>query len=388
MRSCFFVCRSEAWTLAERRLTPNHRKFPAMSAPVSLSHPASTSNRRVRAFHELPTPAELQAEHPLTPEQMAAVERDRQEIAEVFDGEDDRLVVVVGPCSIHGPVAAMDYANRLAPLARALSDDLKVVMRVYFEKPRTTVGWKGLINDPHLDQSFDIPGGLRLARKILTDVVNLGLPAACEFLEPNSPQYYADAVAWGAIGARTTESQVHRQLASGMSMPIGFKNGTDGNVQVAIDAVGAASKPHFFFGTSDDGAPSVVETDGNRHCHIILRGGTSGPNFEAASVSSAVETLGEDARLMIDASHANSGKDHVRQAEVARDIAAQVAAGNEHIAGIMLESFLVGGAQKLGDDPSELTYGQSITDKCMDFDVTVDLLAELASAVRARRAGR
>ncbi|WP_293770863.1 3-deoxy-7-phosphoheptulonate synthase [uncultured Corynebacterium sp.] len=361
-----------------------------MSAPVSLTQPASTSNRRVRAFHDLPSPEQLQAELPLNKAQAAKVEADRQDIADIFEGEDDRLVVVVGPCSIHDPVAALDYANRLAPLAKALEEDLKVVMRVYFEKPRTTVGWKGLINDPHLDQSYDVPAGLRMARTVLTDVVNLGLPAACEFLEPNSPQYYADAVAWGAIGARTTESQVHRQLASGMSMPIGFKNGTDGSVQVAIDAVAAASQPHFFFGTSDAGAPSVVETDGNRHCHVILRGGTSGPNYDAESVARVVATLGEDARLMIDASHANSGKDHVRQAEVVRDIAAQIAAGNEHIAGIMMESFLVGGAQKLPADGGldALVYGQSITDACMDIDVTVDVLAELAAAVRSRRAAR
>ncbi|MDN5784923.1 MAG: 3-deoxy-7-phosphoheptulonate synthase, partial [Corynebacterium casei] len=265
----------------------------------------------------------------------------------------------------------------------------KVVMRVYFEKPRTTVGWKGLINDPHLDQSFDIPSGLRTARKVLTDIVNLDLPAACEFLEPNSPQYYADAVAWGAIGARTTESQVHRQLASGMSMPIGFKNGTDGNVDVAIHAASSAASPHFFFGTSDDGQPSVVETAGNQHCHIILRGGSQGPNWDAESVAQATAKLGDNARLMIDASHANSGKDHLRQVEVTRGIVKQIANGNEHIAGIMMESFLEGGAQSLDAKGKDgLTYGQSITDACMDIDDTVDLLAELASAVRARRQAR
>ena len=286
-------------------------------------------------------------------------------------------------------MAAADYANRLAPLAQALDQDLKVVMRVYFEKPRTTIGWKGLINDPHLNESFDIPAGLQLARRVLIDVVNTGLPAACEFLEPNSPQYYADAVAWGAIGARTTESQVHRQLASGLSMPVGFKNGTDGSVQIAADAVAAASHSHYFFGTSDDGVPSVVETAGNEHCHVILRGGTTGPNFDAASVAAAVDMLGPTARLMIDASHANSGKDHVRQAEVARGIAKQIREGNDHIAGIMLESFLEAGAQKLVPGRAEdLVYGQSITDACRDFSVTVDLLEELAAAVRARRSAR
>lgn len=365
-----------------------------MSPQVSLTDAASTTNKRVRAFHDLPSPAEVQAKLPLTPEQATKVEKDRQEIADIFAGEDDRLVVVVGPCSIHDPEAALDYANRLAPLAQRLNEDLKVVMRVYFEKPRTTVGWKGLINDPHLNETYDINHGLELARKVLTDVVNLDLPTAVEFLEPNSPQYYADAVAWGAIGARTTESQVHRQLASGMSMPIGFKNGTDGSVQVAVDAAAAASQPHFFFGVSDEGAPAVVETAGNEHCHIILRGGTGGPNYDAGSVSRATGRLGEGKGLMIDASHANSGKDHVRQAEVARDVAAQIADGNAQIAGVMLESFLVAGAQKL--DPEKLkinggeglVYGQSVTDACMDMDTTVDLLAELAAAVRERRQSR
>ncbi|RNE48532.1 3-deoxy-7-phosphoheptulonate synthase [Corynebacterium alimapuense] len=365
-----------------------------MSTPVSLADSPSTSNRRVRAFHELPSPEQVQADLPLAPEQVAKVERDRQEIADIFAGDDDRLVVVVGPCSIHDPVAAADYANRLSPLARLLANDLKIVMRVYFEKPRTTVGWKGLINDPDLNATYDVHHGLQLARKVLTEIVNLDLPAACEFLEPNSPQYYADAVSWGAIGARTTESQVHRQLASGMSMPIGFKNGTDGNTQVALDAVSAAAKPHFFFGTSDQGRPSVVETAGNSNCHIILRGGTGGPNFDAASVAAAVEKLGERGqapRLMVDASHANSGKDHHRQAEVIADISAQVAAGDSAIAGVMMESFLVAGAQPL--DPKKLkvnggeglVYGQSVTDACMDFDTTTDLLADLAAAVRERR---
>lgn len=364
-----------------------------MTDPVSLQNAASTSNRRVVAFHDLPSPAEVLGRRPLSSSQSERVERDRQEIAEVFAGEDDRLVVVVGPCSIHDPDAALEYARRLAPLAARLERDLKIVMRVYFEKPRTTVGWKGLINDPHLDGSFDIRAGLEIARKVMVDVVDLGLPVGCEFLEPNSPQYYADAVAWGAIGARTTESQVHRQLASGLSMPIGFKNGTDGNVQVAIDAVGAAGHPHFFFGTSDEGRPSVVETAGNENCHIILRGGTSGPNFGAADVAAAAEAAARasggaasQARLMIDASHANSGKDHERQAEVARAIAQQVAGGEERIAGVMLESFFNAGNQKLDPDHLDgLVYGQSVTDKCMDFETTEALLEALATAVRSRR---
>lgn len=354
-----------------------------MSPQVSLSQSASTSNKRVRAFHDLPSPAHMQAEVPLSTELATQVEQDRQDIADIIQGEDDRLVVVVGPCSIHDPKAAHEYATRLAPLARELEGELKVVMRVYFEKPRTTIGWKGLINDPHLDGSHDIRHGLQLARQVLIDVVSQGLPTACEFLEPNSPQYYADAVAWGAIGARTTESQVHRQLASGMSMPIGFKNGTDGNIEVAMHAVSAASKEHFFFGTSDEGNPAVVETDGNANCHIILRGGSSGPNYDEASVGEAVDKLG-GAGLMIDASHANSGKDHVVQAEVTRDIARQVAAGNDKIFGVMMESFLVAGAQKL-EDPKLLTYGQSITDACMDFETTEELLRTLAQAVEQRR---
>ncbi|NLP39859.1 MAG: 3-deoxy-7-phosphoheptulonate synthase [Corynebacterium pollutisoli] len=357
----------------------------------TLTYP-STSNRRVVAFHDLPSPEELRARSPLTPEQEERVDRDRTEIADIFRGADDRLAVVVGPCSIHDREAALDYAHRLAPLADLLADDLKIIMRVYFEKPRTTIGWKGLINDPHLDGSYDINHGLELAREVLREVVNLRLPTAAEFLEPNSPQYWADLVAWGAIGARTTESQVHRQLASGLSMPIGFKNGTDGTIQVAMDAVSAASQPHFFFGTSDGGRPAVVQTAGNENCHVILRGGTSGPNADAASVQAIVDKLAERTdrpRLMIDASHANSGKDHVRQAEVARDVAKQIAEGNEHIAGVMLESFLVAGAQTLDQaSPGDLVYGQSVTDACMDIDTTVDLLSELAAAVRTRRAGQ
>lgn len=355
---------------------------------TTVTYP-STSNRRVVAFHDLPSPEELRASTPISHEQEVRVERDRAEIADIFRGRDDRLAVVVGPCSIHDPAAALDYANRLAPLASLLADDLKIIMRVYFEKPRTTVGWKGLINDPHLDGSYDIGHGLRLAREVLREVVNLNLPTAAEFLEPNSPQYWADMVAWGAIGARTTESQVHRQLASGLSMPIGFKNGTDGNIQVALDAVSAASQPHFFFGTSDGGRPAVVQTAGNDNCHVILRGGTSGPNAGAPEVARIVDKLRERTehpRLMIDASHANSGKDHVRQAEVTRDVAKQISDGNHHIAGVMMESFLVAGAQQL--DPARLdalTYGQSVTDACMDIDTTVDLLSELAAAVRTRR---
>ncbi len=350
---------------------------------IELDTPASTSNRRVSAFHAIPSPAQLRDELPLAPRLAAQVEADRAAVADVIAGRDQRLLVVVGPCSVHDPEAALDYARRLGPIADELADELLVVMRVYFEKPRTTVGWKGLINDPGMDESYDVPRGLRVARRLLLDILEIGLPVGCEFLEPTSPQYIADTVAWGAIGARTTESQVHRQLASGLSMPIGFKNATDGNVSVAIDGVQAAAARHVFFGTDDDGAAAVVETVGNDNCHVILRGGRGGPNFDAASVSAAVDKLvkaGLADSLMVDCSHANSGKDHVRQAEVAREIAARLAAGEKGISGVMLESFLVAGAQQPG--PGPLVYGQSVTDKCMDFGTTDSVLHDLAAALR------
>lgn len=359
-----------------------------MAPQTSVENPASTANRRVIRFHALPSPAELMAELPLGPERAAEVERARVKIAEIIANEDDRLLVVVGPCSVHDPDAALDYARRLKVTADALDDDLLVVMRVYFEKPRTTVGWKGLINDPRMDGTYHITEGLRIARKLLTDILDIGLPVGCEFLEPNSPQYIADAVAWGAIGARTTESQVHRQLASGLSMPIGFKNGTDGNVQVAVDSLVSAADPHVFFGMDDDGNGAVVETAGNANCHIILRGGTSGPNYGAEDVAGALDRLraaGRPASLMIDASHANSGKDEARQAEVVAEIAGRIAAGDDAIDGIMMESFLVAGAQKPGTGREGLTYGQSVTDACLPWETTDGLLRQLADAVRARR---
>ncbi|WP_448852164.1 3-deoxy-7-phosphoheptulonate synthase [Corynebacterium sp. 335C] len=362
-----------------------------MAPQTSLANPASTTNRRVARFHSLPTPAELMARLPLGPGHADAVERARTEIAEIIANEDDRLLVVVGPCSVHDPEAALDYARRLKAVADELSDDLLVVMRVYFEKPRTTVGWKGLINDPRMDGSFHITEGLGIARRLLTDVLEIGLPVGCEFLEPNSPQYISDAVAWGAIGARTTESQVHRQLASGLSMPIGFKNGTDGNIQVAVDSLVSASNPHVFFGMDDDGRGAVVETAGNNNCHIILRGGTGGPNYGEEHVAEAVgklEKAGMPASLMVDASHANSGKSEVRQAEVVAELADRIAAGDDVIDGVMMESFLVAGAQKADNGREGLTYGQSVTDACMSWETTDDLLRRLAEAVRRRRAAR
>jgi 3-deoxy-7-phosphoheptulonate synthase len=352
---------------------------PTMSIANHGVTAVDSSDRRIISLRELPAPNVIRAELPLTAARAEAVQQDRDDIAEILAGRDDRLLVVVGPCSVHDPIAALDYAHRLAPLAAEYAGRLKIVMRVYFEKPRTTVGWKGLINDPGMDGSFDVERGLRTARSLLLNIVELGLPVGCEFLEPTSPQYIADAVAWGAIGARTTESQIHRQLASGLSMPVGFKNGTDGNVEVAIDGVKAAAASQSFFGADNFGRVAVVETAGNPHCHVILRGGSSGPNCDAVSVFTTVARLrkaGLSERVMIDCSHANSGKDHVRQAEVAAEVTARIAAGERGIAGVMLESFLVAGAQS---DRGELVYGKSVTDQCMDFPTTTALLAGLAA---------
>ncbi len=344
----------------------------------------STSDRRITAFRAIPSPDSIRSELPLTARRALAVQADRDEIADILAGRDDRLIVVVGPCSVHDPIAALDYARRLAPLAQTYSDRLKIVMRVYFEKPRTTVGWKGLINDPGMDNTFDVERGLRTARSLLLDIIDLGLPVGCEFLEPTSPQYIADAVAWGAIGARTTESQVHRQLASGLSMPVGFKNGTDGNIQVAVDGVKAAAAQHVFFGVDDFGHGALVESAGNEDCHVILRGGTGGPNFDDESVRGALAVLAKaqlPQRVMIDCSHANSGKDHVRQAQVAEEIAetirvARLEGRDAGISGVMLESFLEPGAQST--DARPLTYGQSVTDKCMGWEASATVLAALA----------
>ncbi|MBB4930020.1 3-deoxy-7-phosphoheptulonate synthase [Lipingzhangella halophila] len=347
----------------------------------------STNDTRVDSYKPLVAPQDILAELPMGPERGALVEDARTEVKRVLDGDDDRLLVVVGPCSVHDPESAIEYAERLRDLMPSVSADLRIVMRVYFEKPRTTLGWKGLINDPALDDSFDVHRGLRTARKLLLDIDSLGIPAGTEFLDPITPQYIADAVAWGAIGARTTESQVHRQLSSGLSMPVGFKNGTDGDVQVAVDACGAGAASHTFFGVDPAGAGSVVVTKGNPDCHVILRGGRPGPNYDAASVNAALDTIegaGLPRRVMIDASHANSGKDHTRQPGVAETIAAQIAEGQRSIVGVMLESYLAEGAQKL-TDPVQLTYGQSITDKCMSWETTEEVLAGLAESVRERR---
>lgn len=344
---------------------------------------------RIERIVELVAPATLLAELPLGEERARAVVAGREAVVCILDGSDDRLLVVVGPCSVHDVEAALDYAGRLAQTSRELHEDLLIAMRVYFEKPRTTTGWKGLINDPHLDGSADVNAGLRMARKLLLEVLDLGLPVGCEFLDPITPQYISDAVAWGAIGARTAESQVHRQLGSGLSMPIGFKNRTDGNVGVAVDAVRAAAAPHAFAGIDDRGAPAILHTTGNPDGHVILRGGRGAPNYGVRGVEDALAMLhgaGLPERLVIDASHDNSGKDPERQAEVAGEIADQIADGAAAIVGVMLESFLVAGRQDLTGG-SALTYGQSITDPCMDWEQTVSVLERLAAAVRARREG-
>ncbi|AMO60268.1 3-deoxy-D-arabinoheptulosonate-7-phosphate synthase [Mycolicibacterium phlei] len=345
--------------------------------PAQTATPPATSDRRIRSFSEIPSPHQVLAEFPLGARRAERVARDRAEIADILAGRDNRLLVVVGPCSVHDPAAALDYASRLVKVAEELKDTVKIVMRVYFEKPRTTIGWKGLINDPGMDNTFDVSRGLRIARQLLLDIVDIGLPVGCEFLEPTSPQYIADAVAWGAIGARTTESQVHRQLASGLSMPVGFKNGTDGNIQVAVDGVKAAAAEHVFFGMDDLGRGALVSTAGNEDCHVILRGGTDGPNYGRDAVLATAEKLtaaGLPGRVVIDCSHANSGKDHIRQAEVAAEVADMVRDGLP-ISGVMLESFLVGGAQS--PDAKPLTYGQSVTDKCMDWYTTESVLRNL-----------
>jgi len=346
-----------------------------------------TDDLRIQDLRPLLPPAILMEELPLGEKSSRTVAEGRERIQAVLQGRDDRFVVVVGPCSIHDPKAALDYARRLREQAERLASDLLVVMRVYFEKPRTTVGWKGLINDPHLDESFAINEGLRIGRRLLLDLAELGLPVGCEFLDPISPQFIADLVSWGAIGARTTESQVHRELASGLSMPVGFKNATDGNVQVAVDAIRAAANPHHFLSVTKQGVAAIVATRGNEDTHVILRGGARGPNYDEKSVAAVCKQLdkaGLPHRIMIDCSHGNSSKQHVRQADVAADVAAQVAGGSRALFGVMLESFLEDGRQDW-DPKGEMVYGQSITDACLGWERTLPILALLAEAVRARR---
>ena len=352
----------------------------------------ATDDLRVDGLRPLLPPAILMEEIPLTDSASTTVALGRKAMADVLSGRDDRLIVVIGPCSIHDVAAGTEYAQKLKIEADRLASDLLVVMRVYFEKPRTTVGWKGLINDPRLDGSFRVNDGLRLGRAFLRTVAEIGLPAGCEFLDLISPQFIADLVSWGAIGARTTESQCHRELASGLSMPVGFKNGTDGNLQIAIDACNAANHHHHFLSVTKEGVAAIVSTRGNPDCHVILRGANSGPNYEAAFIAKAIESLrkaGLPERVMIDCSHGNSSKDFARQPVVAADVATQLAAGNRAIHGVMIEGHLVGGRQNLpagGHTAAQpLTYGQSVTDACLGWADTVPVLEHLAKAVAARR---
>jgi len=341
---------------------------------------------RIREIKELAPPAHLLREFPCSEKTETLAYHTRQAIHRILHGSDDRMVVIIGPCSIHDPKAGLEYARRLLELRNELEQDLIVVMRVYFEKPRTTVGWKGLVNDPDLDGSYHINKGLRLARELLMEINELGLPAGTEFLDMISPQYYADLVSWGAIGARTTESQVHRELASGLSCPVGFKNGTDGNVRIAVDALKAARTPHHFLSVTKGGVSAIVSTNGNEDCHIILRGGKH-PNYDASSVDAAAKELasaGLEQRLMIDCSHANAQKLYQRQIDVAREIGRQVASGEDRIIGVMVESHLKAGRQDLVPG-KELVYGQSITDACIAWEDSVPLLRNLAESVRRRR---
>jgi 3-deoxy-7-phosphoheptulonate synthase len=349
-----------------------------------------TSNLHIADAVPLLSPDELKAELPITDAAAEAVHTGREQVRAVLSGSDRRVLVIVGPCSIHDPKAALDYAERLMTLRQRYEDDLFIVMRAYFEKPRTTVGWKGLINDPHLNGSHDIPAGLRIGRKLLLDLAVMGMPSATEMLDPIVPQYCADLITWTAIGARTTESQTHREMASGLSMPVGYKNGTDGGLDVAINALIAASRPHSFVGIDGRGRVAVVRTTGNPDGHVVLRGGKDGPNYDASHVSAAAAALkaaGVYSRMLIDCSHDNSGKSHVRQPLVLEEVGRQLVQGSSHVLGVMFESNIVAGRQdaRLDGPRAELVYGQSITDACVDLKTTDEMLGLLATSVGARR---
>jgi len=347
-----------------------------------------TDDLRIVSIDPLMPPVLLFKDLPATETSAALVARTRREIHRILFQDDDRLLVVAGPCSIHDPDTAMEYGMQLEAAARRHQRDLLVIMRVYFEKPRTTIGWKGLVNDPDMDGTCNINKGLHKARKLLLDLAHLGLAAGTEWLDTISPQYLADLVSWGAIGARTTESQLHRQLASGLSMPVGFKNGTGGSVQVAVDAIRAASSSHSFLGSTNQGLTAIVATRGNPDCHLILRGSSAGPNYDSEAIASAVSLLEKSGLIptvMVDCSHGNSRKDHRRQEEVAADLAAQIATGSRSVNGVMIESNLVEGSQPLQADPSRLVRGQSVTDACIDWPTTERILDTLAAAVRKRR---
>jgi 3-deoxy-7-phosphoheptulonate synthase len=358
---------------------------------ASTEKTSQTDDERIKDVMPLPPPEHLIRFFPIsgTPVEKLVGET-RRRIRHIMQGKDDRLLVIMGPCSIHDPAAALEYARKLKEQRDRYADTLEIVMRVYFEKPRTTVGWKGLINDPYLDESYRIDEGLRIARQLLLEINRAGMPAGSEFLDVISPQYIGDLISWGAIGARTTESQVHRELSSGISAPIGFKNGTDGNIRIATDAIQAAARPHHFLSVHKNGQVAIVETKGNKDCHVILRGGKA-PNYDAVSVDAACKDLDAaklPATLMVDCSHANSSKQHEKQIDVARDIAGQISGGSKRIFGVMVESHLTPGAQKFSpgkDDPTKLTYGQSITDACIGWPHSLEVLEVLSDAVKARR---
>ena len=348
-----------------------------------------TDDRRILAFRELSAPADVISEFPRTARAADTVADSRAALHRILHGDDDRLIVVIGPCSVHDPAGAREYAQRLKPIRDRLAGQLQIVMRVYFEKPRTTVGWKGLINDPGLDGTFDIERGLRIARRLLRDLADLGVPAGCEFLDTTTPQYIADLVAWAAIGARTTESQVHREMASGLSCPVGFKNSTDGNVAIALDAVVSASRPHHFMAITKGGRSAIAATSGNPDCHIILRGGKV-PNYHAANVEAAsalAAHMGIKAAIMIDASHANSGKRAENQPLVVEDVSRQIGLGDRRIVGLMVESYLLTGRQDLTSGTT-LVHGRSITDACIDWETSIFVMERLARAVEERRCHR
>jgi len=356
-----------------------------MSTSSYFSMVDSTSDLHVVETRPLMSPALLHRDLPLDKAASEVVSTTRKKIQSILHGIDPRILVIVGPCSVHDVDAAIEYANRLAPLRDKYSQQLEIVMRVYFEKPRTTVGWKGLINDPHLDDSYDINTGLRKARGLLLDLANQGMPAATELLDPVVPQYIADLISWTAIGARTTESQTHREMASGLSMPVGYKNGTDGTATIAINAMQAASKPHHFLGINNDGHASIVSTTGNPYGHLVLRGGKNGTNYHLDAINLIADELSQfkmPAKVMVDCSHGNSNKDFRRQSEVLREVASQLKAGSKNVMGVMIESHLVEGNQKLNSDLSKLTYGQSVTDACINFSTTEVLLEELAESVK------
>ena len=372
-------------------MSPKSSSTASESWYPSVEKTSQTDDKRIQDITVLPPPEHLIRFFPIRGTAIETLISDtRRNIQQIMAGKDDRLLVVIGPCSIHDPAAALEYAKRLKAVREKYADSLEIVMRVYFEKPRTTVGWKGLINDPYLDESYRIDEGLRIARQLLIDINRLGLPAGSEFLDVISPQYIGDLIAWGAIGARTTESQVHRELASGISAPIGFKNGTDGNIRIATDAIQAAARGHHFLSVHKNGQVAIVQTQGNKDCHVILRGGKT-PNYDAASVEAACQELEASklpATLMVDCSHANSSKQHQKQIDVAQDIANQIAGGSRRVFGVMVESHLQAGAQKFTpgkDDVNALEYGKSITDACLGWDDSVRVLEVLSQAVKQRR---